>query len=63
MDFSEYRSLDATAMVAGVAAGDFKAADLIDAAARRLRRVNPTLNAAVLDLSGAARRDVREGLP
>ncbi len=63
MDFTEYRSLDATAMIAGIASGDFTATELVDAAARRLRRVNPTLNAAVLDLSSAARRDVRAGLP
>ncbi|MAT61143.1 MAG: amidase [Micrococcales bacterium] len=63
MDFAQYRSLDATAMAHGIATGEFTAEELVAAAADRLQRVNPIINAAVLDLSGYAPRQIAGGLP
>lgn len=63
MDFAEYRRLDATAMAQGIRDGDFTAAELLAAASKRLREVNPVLNAAVLDLTESARRQIDQGLP
>ena len=63
MDFAQYRSMDATAMAAGVSKGDFTAAELVSAAADRLQQVNPEINAVILDLSGYAPRQLKAGLP
>ncbi len=63
MDFALYRSMDATAMAAGITKGDFTAGELVSAATDRLQQVNPEINAVVLDLSGYAPRQLEAGLP
>jgi amidase len=63
MRFDEYRALDATAMVAGVKSGEFSAQELLDAAARRMRVVNPRINAVILDLTAEATQQAAGDLP
>ena len=63
MRFAEYRALDATAMLEGLAKKEFTARELAEAAARRLRSVNPRLNAVILDLSEEAIQQAERALP
>ncbi|GAC58524.1 putative amidase [Gordonia hirsuta DSM 44140 = NBRC 16056] len=49
MNLDEYMSHDATGLAALVAAGEVTPAELLELARRRMRQVNPTLNAVVID--------------
>lgn len=60
MKFSEYRSMDATAMVKGIKDKQFTAEELLEAASLRLDQVNPRLNAVVLDLTYESGRQLAQ---
>ena len=62
LDFKDYRAMDATALAAGVARGDFSPAELLETAIARAEAVNPALNAIVQPQYGRARDDARNGL-
>lgn len=63
MKFSEYRAMDATAMIKGIRDKEFTADELLEAAHTRMDQVNGRINAVVLDLATEAGHQVEEGLP
>lgn len=54
---------DATTLAARVAAREVSPTELLDAALAACERLNPSLNAVVLQQEGVARRAIAEGLP
>lgn len=63
MKFSDYRAMDATAMIKGIRDKEFTADELLDAARARLEQVNTRINAVILDLGAEAAEQIQEGLP
>ena len=63
MRFDEYRRFDATGLARLVASRQVPPEELLETALARTARVNPALNAIVLDLSDGAREAIRAGLP
>ena len=63
MKFSEYRTMDATAMVKGIKDKQFTADELLDAARLRMEQVNDTINAVVLDLTAEAAARLADSTP
>lgn len=61
MKFSEYRAMDATAMLKGIKDKQFTADELLDAARLRMEQVNDTINAVVLDLTPDAAAQLADG--
>lgn len=55
--FPEYESLDASALAALVRAGEVSSSDLVEAAAARIARVNPTINSVISTRLDGARRE------
>jgi amidase len=55
--FPEYEAHDATALAALVRAGEVSSSDLVEAAAARIARLNPPLNAVISTRLDAARRE------
>jgi amidase len=55
--------LDATAQAALVAEGECSAVDLVEAAIARIERINPRINAVVIELYDRARREAAGPLP
>ncbi|MBT5896841.1 MAG: amidase, partial [Rhodospirillaceae bacterium] len=47
VSFSEYRSMDATALAEAIAKGDLTAGEVLEAAIARAEAINPDLNAIV----------------
>lgn len=62
MDYSEYRSHDATGLAELVATGQVSASELLETAIARLDTVEPTLNTVVRRLDDKARVLAREPL-
>ncbi|MFW0794343.1 amidase [Gordonia sp. CPCC 205515] len=62
MNLDEYRTLDATALAALVAAREVTPEELLDLARQRADAVNPALNAIVMRLDGAAIDQVARGV-
>lgn len=62
MTLDEYMTFDATGLAALVAAGEVTPAELLDLARQRLREVNPTLNAVVIETRAEADDQVRRNL-
>ena len=62
MTLDEYMTFDATGLAALVAAGEVTPAELLDLARQRMREVNPTLNAVVIETRAEADDQVRRNL-
>ncbi len=60
--FTQYASLDATALAALIASGEVSAAEVLDAAVARMDTVNPRLGAVVMDWRERARAQVAAGV-
>ncbi|MDA9912934.1 amidase [Candidatus Nanopelagicales bacterium] len=63
MKFTEYQAMDATALAQALASGDLTATDVLETAQRRLQRVDPLINAVILDLYQSGRQQIAAGLP
>lgn len=63
MKFSDYRAMDATAMIKGIRDKEFTADELLEAARNRLDQVNGRINAVILDLGEQAAEQITDGLP
>ncbi len=63
MKFSEYRAMDATAMIKGIRDKQFTAGELLESAHSRMAAVNERINAVILDLSDEAAVQIDKGLP
>lgn len=59
----EWSGLDATALAGLVARGEVSAEALLDRALDAVARINPQINAVVLQQEAVARRAIRQGLP
>ncbi|ALG84577.1 amidase [Gordonia phthalatica] len=63
MNLDEYMGHDATGLAELVAAGEVTSAELLDLARQRMRQVNPTLNAVVIETEAEADVRVQQPLP
>jgi amidase len=63
MHEAEYLAHDASALAARVRAGEVQAAELLALAVARARRLNPALNAIVIDLAERATREIATAPP
>jgi amidase len=63
MPIEDYESHDALGLAQCIRDGETTADALLDAALERLDRLNPDLNAVVIDLRDTARDSIRQGVP